>query len=199
MADIRSAAEAEMNAARAMRLMGYKDARVTGAGPDGGIDVVSGRAVAQVKWRKSGSTGRPEIQRLYGARGSAHSKDMLFFSASAYTTAAHQYANEHRVGLFVFNDDGSVRAVNGAGTSMAPNGTQLAKAGEFKRNDPRLRNTAERKISKEAQARIDALEAQQIRREDRRFMFRAIVVLVVIGVVGYGALNLAAFIVDLYR
>ncbi|MDV7091081.1 hypothetical protein [Rhodococcus opacus] len=40
---------AELNAAARMRELGYPDARVTGRGADGGVDVVSDRAVAQVK------------------------------------------------------------------------------------------------------------------------------------------------------
>lgn len=105
---ITSAENAEHFAAAQMRDMGFDDAKVTGSGPDGGLDVVARRAVAQVKWMHA-KVGRPDLQRLYGARGSDHSKDMLFFAEllaeSPYTPQAVAYANEHGIGLFAYTSD----------------------------------------------------------------------------------------------
>ncbi|MCZ1073305.1 restriction endonuclease [Rhodococcus sp. A5(2022)] len=108
---ITSSEDAEHFAAARMREMGFPDARVTGLGADGGIDVVARRAVAQVKWMHQKVT-RPDLQRLYGARGAEHLKDMLFFaeliSPSPYTAHAVEYANEHGIGLFAYTTDGNL-------------------------------------------------------------------------------------------
>ncbi|WP_054374801.1 restriction endonuclease [Rhodococcus rhodochrous] len=105
---ITSADDAEHFAAARMRGMGFGDAKVTASGPDGGLDIVSGGAVAQVKWRHA-KVGRPDLQRLYGARGSDHSKYMLFFtelfSEAPYTPQAVDYANEQGIGLFAYTSD----------------------------------------------------------------------------------------------
>lgn len=105
---ITSAEDAERFAAARMREMGFADATVTAAGPDGGLDVVARSAVAQVKWMHA-KVGRPDLQRLYGARGSNQYKDMPFFaellSESPYTPQAVAYANEHGIGLFAYTSD----------------------------------------------------------------------------------------------
>lgn len=49
--------QAELNAAKAMRSFGFVDAVATTGGADGGLDVRSVRALAQVKWR-GGTTGK---------------------------------------------------------------------------------------------------------------------------------------------
>ncbi|QXF84298.1 restriction endonuclease (plasmid) [Rhodococcus pyridinivorans] len=109
-----SSEDAEFFAAARMRDMGFSDARVTGRGADGGIDVVSRRAIAQVKWKHSEVT-RPDLQRLYGARGADHSKYMLFFaelSDMPYTQPAIEYANKHRIGLFAYTTDRTLFPLN---------------------------------------------------------------------------------------
>lgn len=104
--------DAEYVAASIMRdHLGFKDARVTTASSDGGVDVRSREAIAQVKhW---GSTvGRPAVQQLYGARGADHSKKMIFFCSGGYSRQAIQYADEVGMALFVFDAVGRFRAVN---------------------------------------------------------------------------------------
>lgn len=110
---INSAEKAEHNAAKRMREMGISDAEVTSRGPDGGIDVKAWNAVAQVKW-KSAQTGRPELQKLYGARGVDHSKQMLFFTATGYTRGAVEYADSTGMALFRYDTTGAVRAASRA-------------------------------------------------------------------------------------
>ncbi|MFF0284095.1 restriction endonuclease [Rhodococcus aetherivorans] len=110
--EIRSASDAERNAARIMRAIGFPDAHVTNAGPDGGIDVASHRAVAQVKWYGNAKVGRPDLQRLYGARGKRIDLRLFFFSSSGYSADAVAWANEHEVALFTFDDTGRASAVN---------------------------------------------------------------------------------------
>src|SRR3954452_2909829 len=58
---------AEALAAWHMRKLGFEDASVTKAGADGGLDVTSREAVAQVKHYSKGPIGSPAIQQLRGA------------------------------------------------------------------------------------------------------------------------------------
>ena len=104
---IRTPHEAELNAALRMREMGFPDATVTANGSDGGIDVRSAGALAQVKWR-GGMVGRPELQNLFGARGHEYSKKLLFFAASAYSQHAVEYAEAMAIALFVYEPDGTL-------------------------------------------------------------------------------------------
>lgn len=108
---IRTPQEAEQNAAARMRELGFPDARVTSGGADGGIDVRSSNALAQVKWR-GGLTGRPALQNLYGARGIETSKRLLFFSAADYSQHAMEYAEQTGIALFIYDPDGRVTARN---------------------------------------------------------------------------------------
>ncbi|WP_378730637.1 restriction endonuclease [Nocardia brasiliensis] len=56
----------EVNAAQQMQRLGYQDAKVTNRGADKDIDVRATCAAAQLKWRTA-KTGRPDLQRLFGA------------------------------------------------------------------------------------------------------------------------------------
>ncbi|MBB1013026.1 restriction endonuclease [Dietzia kunjamensis] len=104
--------EAEFVAAGIMRdHLGFKDARVTTASGDGGVDVVAKQAVAQVKHWGS-QVGRPAIQQLYGARGIDHSKKMIFFCSGGYSRQAVAYADEVGVALFTFDATGGYEAIN---------------------------------------------------------------------------------------
>jgi hypothetical protein len=96
---IRSAEQAEWNAAKKMQWLGYWDAHSQPKGIDAGVDVVSAGALAQVKWR-SAVAGRPELQRLYGAREDRRHLALLFFATSGYSEHAKQYAD--RVGIHLF-------------------------------------------------------------------------------------------------
>ncbi len=118
---IRSPDDAEQVAAEWMRHLGFGDARCTGAGTDGGVDVRSQTAVAQVKAQLS-PVGRPELQALYGVARS-EGRQPLFFSLMSYTTAALTWADEVGMALFRFDHAGLVEAVN------APAETLLAAAG----------------------------------------------------------------------
>jgi hypothetical protein len=85
-----------------MKYWGIFDARVTQASGDGGIDVLSSRFAAQVKFYSNAKVGRPEIQQLFGA---AHGRklDPLFFAySSGYTTEALEWATAVGVGCFTF-------------------------------------------------------------------------------------------------
>ena len=108
--------QAELNARDLMRSWGYLDAVATTGGSDGGIDVRSSRALAQVKW-KSGVTGRPDVQNLVGARGNG-TEQLIFFSASSYSKQAIEYADQMNVALFTYDPTGAAEPVNPAATSV---------------------------------------------------------------------------------
>lgn len=104
--------EAELRAADNLKRWGFSDAVATTGGTDGGIDVRSKRALAQVKW-KGGATGRPDCQRLVGARGNG-TEQLFFFSASGYSAQAIEYADQVGMALFTYDPVGAVEAVNPA-------------------------------------------------------------------------------------
>lgn len=93
-----------------MRSWGFTDAVATTGGADGGLDVRSSRALAQVKW-KGGVTGRPDVQNLYGARG-AGTEQLFLFSASGYSDQAITYADQVGILLMTYDPLGAVEGVN---------------------------------------------------------------------------------------
>lgn len=111
MAFIRSADAAERNAADQMRKLGFTMVAISPTGPDAGIDVRSAEGLAQVKW-KGATVGRPDLHRLYGARGEDRSKKLLFFSGSGYSKHAIGYADDVSMCLFVYEQDGRISPVN---------------------------------------------------------------------------------------
>jgi len=107
---IRTPQDAEQAACLWMQWFGFKDAKVTPAGADGGIDVESEGAVAQVKL-EGVPTGRPKIQALFGI---ASQKGVLgmFFSLSGYSQHALDFASEVEMPLFTFNLQGEPEPAN---------------------------------------------------------------------------------------
>lgn len=85
--------EAEVNCLDWMIRNGYRDVQLTKAGADGGLDIVSKTAVAQVKHHAK-PVGISDIQRHYGIAQSA-GKKALFFSTGGYTKAASTWALHH--------------------------------------------------------------------------------------------------------
>ena len=79
---------------------GYRDARLTASGADGGVDVSSRKAVAQVKHHHM-KVGLSEMQRIYGI---AHSrqKRALFFSSGGFTPKALAWARSNGVETYTF-------------------------------------------------------------------------------------------------
>ena len=93
--------EAERIAARFMRTLGFEDAEVTPPGADGGIDVRSACAVAQVK-AYTGQIGRPDLQRFRGAALAGH-QAALFFSVNGFTQNALAWGDMANLALFTFD------------------------------------------------------------------------------------------------
>jgi hypothetical protein len=96
-----------------MRYWGFSDAVASPGGSDGGVDVQSSRALGQVKYQAA-HVGRPELQRLVGARGRQHDLILIMFTGAGYSPAALQYANEMDIALFFFELDGSMVPANHA-------------------------------------------------------------------------------------
>lgn len=101
--------DAERLAEMYLQYLRYTDARRTGAGSDGGVDVESARAVAQVK-DQSNPVGRPLIQQLYGVAQSKRKK--AFFFARRYAPQAVEWARENDVTLYQFNRAGEIKRVD---------------------------------------------------------------------------------------
>src|SRR5687767_14374396 len=76
---------AETLAEQHMRRIGFADAAVTASGADGGLDVVSAQAVAQVK-HHAAPVSAPALQQTVGAAPSAAL--VLFYALAGYTRAA---------------------------------------------------------------------------------------------------------------
>ncbi|WP_112639388.1 restriction endonuclease [Micromonospora saelicesensis] len=106
-------------AAAHMRALGFADAELTGGSRDGGLDVVAGAGVAQVKMQAQ-PVGAPQVQQLRGTR--PHSPHHLFYSTSGYTTAARETAAEIGVYLFTIGRDGMVSPVGDAAADLAETG-----------------------------------------------------------------------------
>jgi len=90
-----------------MRYLGYTDATAMPVGPDGGIDVFSKNALAQVKWKQSVAS-RPDMQRLYGARAAQMHKQLYFFAFAGYSKHAIEYANTYNIYLFIYRPSGEI-------------------------------------------------------------------------------------------
>lgn len=146
---IRSAYDAELNAMEQMRKLGHLDAEVSPVGPDGGIDVRSSSAIAQVKWR-GGQTSRAEVQNLFGARANNHHLKMLFFSAAGYSKKAIEYADEVSVLLFTYEPDGEICPVNLVAAEQIKRRSELAIAPP----PPPPRNRARERSSDEVAAEL---------------------------------------------
>lgn len=114
--------EAEATAVRWMKHWGWKDARKTQSGADGGIDAIATGAVAQVKfWEKPVS--RPDLQNLVGAAAPLPGTlALLFFSKAGYTTDASAWAESANVALFTFDTSGVPQPQNAFASRIAQQG-----------------------------------------------------------------------------
>ena len=120
---VRSAAEAEEYAAEVMVALGFGNVRVTPPGPDGGIDVVSDLAVAQVKMEAL-PTGGPAVQALHGV-AAVEGKRALFFSLAGYTVQAVTWADRAGMACFKFEFDGSLIPCTDVAADLLMRGIQV--------------------------------------------------------------------------
>ena len=107
---IRTSIDAELAARDWLRYWGFPDAELTEAGADGGVDVRTADAIAQVK-AEVRPIGRPEVQQLAGI-ASHEGRVPLFFSLGRFTTQAEEWASEARVALFTFDLSGMPQPLN---------------------------------------------------------------------------------------
>lgn len=107
---IRTARDAELVTVEWMTYLGFTGVQGTPVGPDGGVDVISDEAVAQVK-AETVPTGRPKIQQHHGV-ATAHGKQGLFFSLAGFTSQAKTYAEQNALALFTFDLQGVPEPVN---------------------------------------------------------------------------------------
>jgi hypothetical protein len=110
--------DAEHNAVEWMRHWGFADASMTSGGADNGVDVRARGALAQVKFRAA-MAGRPDLQRLVGARGRDTGKALLFFSGTGYSAHALVYADDMEIALFEYDQTGRVQPANKLGRRIA--------------------------------------------------------------------------------
>lgn len=113
---IRTWQDAELAAVDHMRSLGFADARVTGAGADGGIDVIAQDAVAQVKYY-SQPIGVGPVRELRGV-ADAH-QHLLFYASGGYTAAARQFADDRGVALYSLAELGHITPLNGAASRLS--------------------------------------------------------------------------------
>lgn len=107
---------AELHVEEWMAHWGFLDARATPVGPDGGFDVVSTRAAAQVKFRNQPST-LDQINSFHGACNGNYEFE-IFVSRSGFTEPARIAADRYGMALFEFAQDGTPRPVNAAADSI---------------------------------------------------------------------------------
>ncbi|WP_160142802.1 restriction endonuclease [Cellulomonas algicola] len=121
--------EAEEMAAHHMRQLGHPDASANpGRGADGGLDVTARHALAQVKFR-GGRAGRPDLQRLYGARADRTDLELWFFTGPGYSDEAVEYADRHAMVLFTFDLAGALTPANHAAAEVLDRATALLASG----------------------------------------------------------------------
>ncbi|TGN66912.1 restriction endonuclease [Nocardioides eburneiflavus] len=107
---IKTFADAEQYASEYMRYLGFPDAIPTPPGADGGVDVVSAEAIAQVKMEGI-ATGRPVVQAIAGV-ASLEGKKALVFSLAGYTAQALEWADLAGIACLEFGVDGSIEPAN---------------------------------------------------------------------------------------
>lgn len=113
---VRTARDAEENACAWMQWMGFVDAQITPIGADGGIDVNSKDAVAQIKM-EGVLTSRPVVQALFGV-ATAERKRGIFFSLAGYTLKAVEWADRVGLALFTFDFQGEPAPVNPSASQL---------------------------------------------------------------------------------
>jgi hypothetical protein len=102
--------DAEVVAAVWMRWLGHRDARKTPSGADGGVDVISETALAQVK-HLAKPVSRPELQKLVGADERA-GRALYFFSSAGYTRQSLEMADRMGIACFSLRSSGHVDPAN---------------------------------------------------------------------------------------
>jgi hypothetical protein len=101
--------EAERIARDYLRSIGIHDARLTPSGRDGGVDITSKTAIAQVKWHVA-QVGSPDLQSLFGI--ATYEKKLAIFFAQRYSPDALRWAKKTDMALFRFTASGKIQPVS---------------------------------------------------------------------------------------
>lgn len=117
---IRTARDAEENAAACLRHAGYLDAVVTPVGPDAGVDVRGTGIIGQVK-AEAKPVGRTVVQQTYGC-AVAEQAAAVVFALAGFSASAANWADTHGIALFTFDFLGVPEAANDAARRMLANG-----------------------------------------------------------------------------
>lgn len=141
-----------------MRRIGFTDARLSGGGRDGGLDVISRLGVAQVKMQAL-PVSAPVVQQLRGAAPVAAYH--LFYSTSGYTAAAVAVANEIGVRLYKVDSDGAVTAANSLALSLVRRGP-VEQSRQDDETDPATATQAAEDYAERVAARVPAALADMI-------------------------------------
>lgn len=113
---IRTWQDAELAAVDHMHGLGFTDAQMTGAGADGGIDVIARDAIAQVK-HYSQPVGVGPVRELRGVADSHH--HLLFYASGGYTAKAHEFADKRGVALFSLLEFGHITPLNATAARLS--------------------------------------------------------------------------------
>jgi hypothetical protein len=100
-----------------MTYLGYVGAVATPPSRDGGIDIVSETAIAQVK-DTNAKVGPDAVQQLYGI-AAVENKAALFFARTGYTAGAQAFAGRAGVALFSFDGQGRPHPENDQARAIA--------------------------------------------------------------------------------
>jgi hypothetical protein len=115
---IRTATDAEENAARWLAHLGFEQCRATPPGPDSGVDVRGWGVVAQVK-AEAKPVRLDVVQRTYGC-AQAEGARAVVFGMSSFTRDASEWADNYGVALFSFDFAGTPRPVNACAQLLEP-------------------------------------------------------------------------------
>ncbi|WP_159085007.1 restriction endonuclease [Planctomonas deserti] len=108
---------AELLCAGWLSHLGGTNVSITTFSGDGGIDVVSDTAIAQVK-NYSGTVGVEEVRAFHGV-ASVDGRIGLFFTSGTYTSGATDFANRAQMALFEYDAiAGSLTGANAMGRTV---------------------------------------------------------------------------------
>lgn len=107
---IRDWQDAEHAAAVWLRRNGGRRVHLSGAGPDGGVDVITRDLAVQVK-HIARRVGRPTLQQTVGAALTLDRAPVVF-STSGFSAPAVAYADEHDVAIFELYRNGDAAPMN---------------------------------------------------------------------------------------
>lgn len=109
--------EADQRALQHMKeVLEFADATLHDPGPDGGVDVSSKNAAAQVKYHIN-KVGFPYVAQIKGVAVTS-GRIPVFYSRAGYIASAFTFASKSGVALFAWQDGGSPAPCNAAASAL---------------------------------------------------------------------------------